>query len=74
MGVFGEGRVLMKSRSRPQAILPSLHWNRLKDGTKTIELMVTIEKLLDLIYWRIFVRLGVPAKTARAPFYLDSLR
>ncbi len=26
-----------ESRSRPQAILPSLHWNKDKDGKKTIQ-------------------------------------
>ncbi len=32
-----------------------LHWNKHKDGMKTNGLMVTIEKLLDLFYWQIFV-------------------
>ncbi len=73
VGVFGEGRALRKSRSRPQAILTSLHWNKDKDGTKTIQLMVTIENLLDKIYWQIFVRFLLPPKRSMASLEKASL-
>ncbi len=41
--------MLMKSRSCPQAILQSLHWNKDKDGTKTIQLAPLKKCLIESI-------------------------